>query len=155
MRESLAVLLLAVALIGGLAVVVEAGAVGAVKVDLQTADFYKNPAGDWRTNPVDPVVGKVKFSPTNGGTLNVTVQVKDGHPSTTFECYLIPPDRWTPDGDRHMVTLNKKGKGTIHFKVDMWDGAPDVVWVEVNIINVSDPDNPIGYTTPHVYLFAE
>ena len=128
---------------------VQAGGMGAVKADLDVAEIYYVERGDppeWvtRTMPIGPTVGQVIFSPTASGKMNITVQIKDGEPGTTFECYAIPPGSWTPDGDRTVVTLNKKGKATVHLQVQIPDPG---VFIKVSMMT---EDESLAYGTEHI-----
>ncbi|MHC4973998.1 MAG: hypothetical protein ACYTG3_16870 [Planctomycetota bacterium] len=146
MRKLRALLPLAVVVVLGMTFLAQAGGKGALKVSFEVAEiYYVN--GRVRTRVSGIAVGRVIFSPTASGMMNVTVQVKDGKPETTFECYVIPPSSWAPDGDRTMVTLNKKGKGTFHLQVE----TPDSVdFIKVVMMNY-DGSEPCGYTTDRIY----
>jgi hypothetical protein len=150
MRKLRALLPLAVVVVLGMTFLVQAGGNGAVKVALDVAEVYYNEEGEPRTRVTGIAVGKVSFKPTAGGMMNVRVHVKNGKPLTTFECYVIPPDAWAPDGDRKMVTLDKKGRGKFHLQVE----TPDpVVFIKVVMMNYDDADNAFGYTTDRIHDF--
>ena len=133
----------------GMPFVVQAGGNGAVKADLDVAEVYTNSAGQIRTRPIGPTIGTVIFSPTSSGMMNITVQVKDGAPNTTFQCYAIPPGSWGPDGDRTEVTLNKQGKATVHLQVTIPDPG---VFIKVSLMN---EDQTLAYCTEHVLDFED
>jgi len=143
MRKLCALLPLAVVVVLGLTFLVHAGGNGAVKTSLNVGKIF----GPTHTEVAGPSVGKVIFSPMATGMMNVTVQVKDGKPKTTFECYVVPPARWV--GDRKMLTLNKQGKGTTHLKVAF---ADPLHWIKVVVIN---RDEGIVYVTERLEDFRE
>ena len=131
---------------------VQAGGMGAVKADLDVAEVYyigppENPLT--RTRPVGPTVGQVIFSPTASEKMNITVQIKNGAPDTTFEIYAIPPGSWAPDGDRQEVTLNKKGKATVHLQVQIPEPG---MFIKVSMMTA---DESIAYCTEHILDFAD
>lgn len=145
MKKMCVLLPLAIVVPLGMAILAQAGGNGAVQTNLEVGEIL----GPTHTEVVGPPVGKVIFSPTASGMMNVTVQVKDGEPDTTFECYVVPPAQWPPDGDRTTLTLNKQGKGTAHLQVEMADPA---YWIKVVVIN---RDLEIAYVTERITDFME
>jgi hypothetical protein len=148
-RKVRAVLPLVGVAVLGLVLSVEAGGRGAVTADLEVATFWKDANGVVHMTPVGPSVGSVVFRPNGSGKMNVQVQIRDGEPNTSFVCYVVPPARWDPDGDRKTMKLNKKGKGTVHLQVQTPDPA---YWIKVVVFT---PDYTLGYCTDRIYDFQE
>jgi hypothetical protein len=148
-RKVCAILPLAGVVVLGMVLAVEAGGRGAVKADLEVADFWTDERGVVHMTPVGPRAGLVIFRPNGNGKMSVRVQVRDGEPDTAFVCYVVPPSRWAPNGDRKTLTLDRKGKGTVYLEVEIPD---PVYWIKVVVLTT---DYTIGYCTERIHDFEE
>ena len=138
-----------------LSLVATAGGKGALETTLFVGKVVPDDKlpGETRVYPDGAPVGFVVFNTTANDTMNVTVQVQDGAPDTTFVARLVPKSWGDPEVASALLTTNKKGKGQVHFSVPIPAGIKRVdgtVWSKVTL--TSGGEVPIGYATELEYV---
>lgn len=147
MRKVWSLIVVAALVALALGVSAQAGGNGATKVDLLVG-YYPGP-GEY-SEIVDPPtwVGDVVFNPTAGGTIQVTINLKDGAPETTFQVFVVPLDTWGQLPDQgYTMTTNKQGKATLHFARPLRDDLDENDYIKA-IVRVSR-DGPVYVTDQH------
>jgi hypothetical protein len=124
----------------------QAGGNGATKVDLLVGEYPDSGYSQVKEPPI--WVGDVIFNPTASGLMQVTINLKDGAPETTFQVFAVPLGTWGALADQgYTMTTNKQGKATLHFARPIPDGLDENAYIKV-VVRVSR-DGPVYVTRQH------